>query len=162
VDLDESDHAPVVCRTYRVNFRHYLWPETLELAETRASHIFDKWSDHVLGLALYRAGRFVEADARLRRHLDRYRGWDFDVLDWLVLAMAQERLGRPDEARRWWEQAERWVADRVRGRPGGDDRAVPENWQWREGVLLHLLLREGSALIHNGLPDLPDSPFAAP
>src|ERR1039458_6626940 len=31
MDLDESDHAPVVCRTYRVNFRHYLWPEILDV-----------------------------------------------------------------------------------------------------------------------------------
>jgi hypothetical protein len=29
MDLDESGHAPVVCRTYRVNFGHYLWPATL-------------------------------------------------------------------------------------------------------------------------------------
>lgn len=31
MDLDESGHAPVVCRTYRVNFGHYLWPATLAL-----------------------------------------------------------------------------------------------------------------------------------
>jgi hypothetical protein len=136
--------------------------QALELAETRSSHIQNTWSDHVLGLALYRAGRFVEADARLRDSLDRDPGWEFQVLDWLVLAMANQRLGRPDEARRWRERAESWVAARVRGRPGGDDRAVPEHWQWRQGMLLHLLLREDSALIREGLPDLPDNPFAAP
>ncbi|MFI5460795.1 MAG: protein kinase [Isosphaerales bacterium] len=161
-----------IAMLHQVEFAAYAWAlapggpaeraQALELAETRSSHILNTWSDHVLGLALYRAGRFVEADARLRGSLDRYPGWDFHVLDWLVLAMADQRLGRPDEARRWRERAESWVAARVRGRPGGDDRAVPENWQWREGMLLHLLLREDSALIRKGLPDLPDDPFAAP
>ena len=136
--------------------------QALTLAERRASVMPNTWSDHVLGLALYRAGRFVEADARLRGSLDRDPGWDFHVLDWLVLAMAHQRLGRPDEARRWRERAESWVAARLRGRPGGDDRAVPENWHWRDGMLLHLLLREDSALVREGLPDLPDNPFAAP
>ncbi len=135
--------------------------QALKLAERRASAMPSPWSDHVLGLALYRAGRFAEADARLRGSLDVHPGWDFQVLDWLVLAMAHQRLGQPDEARRWRQQAENGVADRLRGRPSGDDRAVPKNRHWRDGMLLHLLLREDSALVREGLPDLPDNPFAA-
>ncbi len=136
--------------------------QALELAERRASAMADPWSDQVLALALYRAGRFAEANARLLGSLDLNPGWDFQVLDWLVLAMAHQRLGQPKEALRWRERAESWVAARLRGRPGGDDRAVPENWHWRDGMLLHLLLREDSALVRESLPDLPDNPFAAP
>jgi tetratricopeptide (TPR) repeat protein len=124
----------------------------LQLAERRAAALHIPWSEHVLGLALYRAGRFAEADTRLRASLDRDPGWDCHVLDWLVLAMAQQQLGRSDEARRWLERAESWVAARLRGRPGGLERAVPEKWHWRDGVLLHLLLREARALCSQGLP----------
>jgi tetratricopeptide (TPR) repeat protein len=116
------------------------------------------WSKHVLGLALYRAGRFAEADAQLRRSpgSDPTR----DVLDWPVLAMAHQRLGQPDEARRWLDRADRWVETELRGRPGGADRAIPKNWHWRAGILLHLLLREARAVINADLPKLPDQPFA--
>ena len=112
-----------------------------------------EWSDHVLGLARYRAGRFRDADAGLRASLDLHPAWDGNILDWLVIAMAQKQLGRPDEARHWLERAESWVATRLRGRPGGLDRAVPENWFWRNGILLHLLLREARALLSEGSPD---------
>jgi tetratricopeptide (TPR) repeat protein len=126
--------------------------QALQLAERRAAALAHPWSEHVLGLALYRAGRFAEADARLRTSLDRDPRWDHHVLDWLVLAMAQQQRGRPDEARRWLERAESWVAARLHGRPGGLDRAVPGNWHWRDGILLHQLLREARALYSQGLP----------
>ena len=122
--------------------------------------IRNAWSEHVVGLALYRAGLFAEADARLRASLEHDSGWDHQVLDWLVLAMADYRLGRLEEARSWLERAETWVAPRLRGLPGGADRGVPENWHWRDGVLLHLLLRRIRPLLPEGLPKLPDDPFA--
>jgi len=135
----------------------------LQLAETRMSAMPDTpWSEHVLGLALYRAGRFAAADVRLRHGLASDPGWEFSVLDWLVLAMAIQQLGRPDEAQRWLERADRWVTTRLRDRPGGADRAIPENWQWRAGILLHLLLREARALIPADLPGLPNDVFAEP
>jgi serine/threonine protein kinase/WD40 repeat protein len=134
--------------------------QALQLAKRRAAALHTPWSDHVLGLALYRAGRFAEADTRLRASLDRNSDWDARVLDWLVIAMAQKQLGRPDEARRWLERAESWVVARLPGRPGGLNRAVPENWHWRDGILLHLLLREARALDSQGLPDLPVDVFA--
>ena len=85
--------------------------EALQLAQRRArAPLPATWSDHILGMALYRAGRFVEAEALLRASLDRDPDWAWKVLDWLVLAMAQKRLGRPDLARRWLERAESWVA----------------------------------------------------
>jgi serine/threonine protein kinase/WD40 repeat protein len=120
--------------------------QALQLAERRAAAIPMTWSDHVLGLARYRAGQFAEADTLLRASLDRNPGWDAQVLDWLVIAMAQKQLGNRDESRRWLERAEGWVATRLRGRPGGFDQIVPERWTWRDGILLHLLLREARAL----------------
>jgi tetratricopeptide (TPR) repeat protein len=135
--------------------------QALELAKRRAKVITATWSDHVLGLALYRAGRFSEADAQLRASLARDFGWEFQVLDWLVLAMAQQKLGRPVEARTWLERSENWVATRLRGQPGGD-RARPENWYWRDGLLLRFLLLEARAVTGMAPPDLPDGVFARP
>jgi len=133
----------------------------VRLAELRTSYILEiPWNDHVLGLALYRAGRFGEADIRLRHSFEGDPGWEFSVLNWLVLAMANQRLGRPAEGRRWLERADRWITSRLRGRPGGADRAIPENWRWRDGILLHLLHREARAVVNPGPPDLPADLFA--
>jgi serine/threonine protein kinase/WD40 repeat protein len=133
--------------------------QALELAEKRAPAIRTIWSEHVLGLALYRNGRFAEAETLLLDSLRREPGWDWQILDWLVLSMAEQRLGRPDEARRWLEQSERLVAVKLHSRPGGVDRAVPENWHWRDGIVLHLLLREARALIGANRPMLPENVF---
>jgi serine/threonine protein kinase/WD40 repeat protein len=133
----------------------------VQLAENRVAVISEgSWSGHVLGLALHRAGRFSDADVQIRQCLDRDPGWECNVLNWLVLAMANQRLGRTDEAQRWLKRAETWVFTRLRDRPGGVDRATPEAWKWRDGILVHLLLREARALASARLPDLPADLFA--
>jgi eukaryotic-like serine/threonine-protein kinase len=129
--------------------------QALLLARSRAATWPDPWSEHVLGLALYRAGRFAEAETVLLRGLDRDPNWEVQVLDWLVLAMAQQRLKRPGEARRWLERA----AARLPGRPGEADW-VPEKWGLPDGVLAHLLLGEARALIGAEPPMLPEDIFA--
>jgi hypothetical protein len=121
--------------------------QALQLARRRASEIPNRWSDHVLALARYRAGRFADAEAGLQPLLNHNPGWKYEVLDWLVLAMVQRKLGHTDEARRWLERAEMWTAARLRDRPGGLDRGIPENWHWRDGILLHLLFHEACALV---------------
>jgi WD40 repeat protein len=136
--------------------------QAVRLAERRSLVVATVWSEHVLGLALYHAGRFAEAEARLRSCVVRNPAWAWQVLNWLVLAMTQERLGRPEEARRWLEQSDRWIASRLAGRPGGTDRAIPENWFWRDGILLHLLHREAHALFRESIPELPAEVFAKP
>jgi hypothetical protein len=115
----------------------------------------------VLGLALYRNGRFAKAETLLLDSLHRNPNWEWQILDWLVLSMTKQRLGQPEEARRWLDRAERWVVDRLKGRPGRFDRAIPENWLWRNGIFMHLLLREARALIGADLPMLPGDVFAA-
>ena len=51
-------------------------------------------TEHVLGLALYRAGRFAEADVKLRAMLKNDPAWNHAVLNAIVMTMAQQRLGR--------------------------------------------------------------------
>ena len=134
--------------------------QVLQIARKWVEVSHSAWSEQVLGLALYRAGRFAEADTWLRSFLDRHPVRDYHVFDWLVLAMADQRLGRSDEARRWLERAETSAASLRRGRPGGPDRATPENWHWTDGVLLHRLLREARAVVGTELPMLPEDVFA--
>jgi hypothetical protein len=133
-----------------------------QLAERRRGALPTGWSDHALGLALYRAGRFGDAVAVLRGRLERDPGWDRDVLDWPVLAMAYRKLGQPAVARRWLDRAEWWAEERLHNRPGGPARAVPGGWHWKEGVVLHLLLREARAVVAETTLELPDDVFAPP
>jgi WD40 repeat protein/tetratricopeptide (TPR) repeat protein len=84
-----------------------------------------------LGGALYRAGRFEEAERTLQRSITLHRQGGF-VDTWLFLAMAQHRLGRTEESRNllarfeaWyrgkkfvtWQEATRWklLYDEARG-----------------------------------------------
>jgi hypothetical protein len=76
--------------------------------------------------------------------------------------MAYQKLGQPALARRWLDRAERWAEDRLRDRPGGPARAVPGGWHWRDGLLLHLLLREARAVVAETTLELPDDVFAPP
>jgi serine/threonine protein kinase/WD40 repeat protein len=135
----------------------------LRLAKARQTYVEEvAWSEHVLGLAFYRAGQAADAHTVLREASQRDPTWRYRVMNWLVLAMADWRLGKHGEARRWLEQAERWVESELRGRPGGIRRAIPQNWEWRDGILLHLLLDQARAVVKTSLPNLPDNVFARP
>jgi serine/threonine protein kinase len=62
---------------------------------------------NTLGVALYRTGAWNDALAALQKSMELRMGGD--SLDWFFLAAAQERLGEMQEARRWFEQAVRWM-----------------------------------------------------
>jgi serine/threonine protein kinase len=62
---------------------------------------------NTLGLAHYRAGNWQAAVAALEQSRKLRRGGD--VVDWLFLAMAHQKLGHPDEARKWYAQAVQWL-----------------------------------------------------
>jgi eukaryotic-like serine/threonine-protein kinase len=133
--------------------------QTVPLAERRFATFPDFWTEFALGLALYRDGRFADARARLMSNLARVPPWGDHVQNWVVLAMVEHKLGRSGEARGWLERADRWVAARLTGRPGGVDRAVADNWTWDVSIILHLLLREAHALLGASLPELPAEVF---
>jgi tetratricopeptide (TPR) repeat protein len=64
---------------------------------------------YVLGAALLRAGRLEEAVHRFEESLVLDRDWPSSGLNAYGLAMAHQRLGQPDEARRSLDRAERWL-----------------------------------------------------
>ncbi len=62
---------------------------------------------NTLGVAHYRAGDWRAAVAALEQSMDFRTGGD--GCDWFFLAMANRKLGRKDEARKWYDRAAAWA-----------------------------------------------------
>src|SRR5262249_59156798 len=77
-----------------------------------------------LGALLYRAGQYEEAQRRLQEAA-RVRGQEPDPRDWLLLAMAGQRLGRGEEGKTWLGKGVRRNRQARRGQTGGDARHPP-------------------------------------
>jgi tetratricopeptide (TPR) repeat protein len=96
------------------------------------------------GAALYRAGDYEGAVRCFSQSARLYRrtAWE-----WSFLAMAHQRLGQEDEARRCAAEASRWIDAANRGSPELTDPA----WtQWYEPVIYPRLLREAEELLKEG------------
>jgi Flp pilus assembly protein TadD len=102
---------------------------------------------NTLGAALYRAGRLEEAVQRLSEAV-RAAGGDGTYADWLLLAMAHQRLGHGAEARRWLDKAVRWM-DRADWPQPKDVAPSPT---WPERLEAQLLRREAEALVKGAAP----------
>jgi WD40 repeat protein/serine/threonine protein kinase len=63
---------------------------------------------HILALAHYRAGQFDLAIQSAEESLKAVPRWGGTLLNWLLLAMAHERLGHQDEVRRWTKKVAQW------------------------------------------------------
>jgi eukaryotic-like serine/threonine-protein kinase len=98
---------------------------------------------NTLGASLYRAGRFEDAIERLKEAIH-IRDGTSTPQDWVFLAMAHQRLGHHEEARRW--------LDRFR-----DRQPNPEAF-WAE-LGIRLLRSEAEALVLYD-PIFPADPFA--
>ena len=62
---------------------------------------------NTLGVAHYRAGDWKAAIAALQRSMELREGGD--SCDWFFLAMAHEKLGDKEQARKWHDQAIQWM-----------------------------------------------------
>jgi WD40 repeat protein len=90
---------------------------------------------NTLGAVLYRAGRYQDAVARLNEAVA-LKDKTGAVQDWLFLALAHQRLGQADEAKKWLDRA-------VAAPPAkGDDH------YW-ENAEVELLRREAQRLLGN-------------
>jgi tetratricopeptide (TPR) repeat protein len=103
------------------------------------------WSLTEQGALRYRAGRFKEAVALFEQSLKADSAPGRALVNWLGLALADQRLGEAEEARRWLGQATARLDQYPKGMPG---RAEAEfglhlhNW-----LEAHVLRREAEALI---------------
>jgi tetratricopeptide (TPR) repeat protein len=103
------------------------------------------WSLTEQGAFHCRAGRFPDAVALFEQSLRADRKVGRAVLNWLWLALAQQRLGKSEEARRWLDKASTWLDPYRDGMP---DRAEQELGlhlhNWLEALVLR---REAEALV---------------
>jgi serine/threonine-protein kinase len=87
------------------------------------------WSLSEQGALRYRAGRFKEAVPLFEQSLQADPKPGRAVVNWLWLALAKQRLGKSEEARRWLDKAKGWL-DRY-----GD--GIPSRAEEELGLHLH-------------------------
>jgi tetratricopeptide (TPR) repeat protein len=124
-----------------------------ELAEqclapaSSSSELHPAWTIHVLGLASYRAGQYDKAVAHLKKSLKDHPNWEHSVLNWLVLAMAEQRLGHSAETKEYFGTAKDWLAQKTRSMDKTSHRFAPPGWKWRDWLTVQLFRREAESLI---------------
>jgi serine/threonine protein kinase len=99
----------------------------------------------------YRAGRYAEAAAEARTHLERYPKWEASVVVWLWLALAEHRLQHADEAAKWLAKATAWLDGHADGKPTAAGSLHLHDW-----LEAHALRREAERLIGKPPAEKPD------
>jgi eukaryotic-like serine/threonine-protein kinase len=103
------------------------------------------WSLTELGALACRTGRYQEAIALFERSIDADPRSGSVVINWLWLALANQKFDKPAEARRWLDKARAWLDQFKDGMPAGAERLLGlhlHNW-----LEAHILRREVEALL---------------
>ena len=101
---------------------------------------------NTLGVALYRAGQYIEAIATLEKSLAASKG-ESDAFDLFFLAMARYKLGQVAQARAEFDRAIQWRREHTKSAQTG----------WNED--LDAFQAEGQALLNGQTSDLPANVF---
>ncbi len=105
------------------------------------------WSLNEQGALAYRAGRFQQAVPFFEQSLQADSRPGRAVLNWLWLALTNQRLGKAEEARRWLEKARAWLDQYGDGMPASAEEELGLHFHnWLEA---HVLRREAVALIQS-------------
>jgi tetratricopeptide (TPR) repeat protein len=108
------------------------------------------WSLTEQGALAYRAGQYQEAVPLFELSLKADPKPGRAVVNWLWLALAHQRLGKAEEARRWLDKAQAWLDQYRKGRPARAEEDFGlhlHNW-----LEAHVLRREAEALIRPARP----------
>jgi serine/threonine-protein kinase len=103
------------------------------------------WSLTEQGALANRAGRFEESVALFERSVEANSTPGAAVVNWLWLALANQRLGKTDEARRWLNKAQTWLDQYREGMPPRAEQNLGlhlHNW-----LEANVLRREAEELI---------------
>jgi tetratricopeptide (TPR) repeat protein len=99
------------------------------------------WTAHAIGAAKYRADQFDEAILHLQESQKLDPTWPGHCMNDAFLALAHARLGQADEARRWRDEVDRWLAvadQQFAGEPSGfPPKLYPADW-----LIVQVLRRE--------------------
>jgi tetratricopeptide (TPR) repeat protein/serine/threonine protein kinase len=121
--------------------------EVVKLAECLGGNPKAGWHRHGLAVAYYRDGRFADAVAQCQKSMSVDPKWGGHVVNWLLLAMAHQRLGHAKEAREWMDKAVEWIDQASEGKKEKRiDLPVPS---WSDRLEIQLLLREAEALLNS-------------
>jgi tetratricopeptide (TPR) repeat protein len=153
--VERGVQAPEL-RAYHVARACTLAPDTVAnarfpgrlVAKELAAHSQDFWSLTEQGALHFRAGRFKEAVPLLEQSLQADPLSGRAVLNWLWLALAEQRLGKPDEARLWLAKAQTWLDQYSGEMPSRAEQELGlhlHNW-----LEAHILRREAEALLDTG------------
>jgi tetratricopeptide (TPR) repeat protein len=108
------------------------------------------WSLTEQGAIVYRAGRFEESVPFFQQSLQANSTPGAAVVNWLWLALANHRLGKTEEARRWLGKAQAWLDQFGDGMPAGAEQKFGlhlHNW-----LEANVLRREAEASIRQARP----------
>ena len=110
----------------------------------------ESWSLTEQGALAYRAGRFQQAVLFFEQSLQADPRPGSAVLNWLWLALAQQRLGKAEEARHWLNKAQAWLDQYRDGMPArAEEEFGLHLHNWLEA---HVLRREAEAQIQCDAP----------
>jgi tetratricopeptide (TPR) repeat protein len=102
------------------------------------------WSLTERGALLLRAGKSREAVPLFQQSLEADKRPGRQLLNWLWLSLAHQKLGQTDEARRWLDKASKWL-DQFGGKmPKSPEAPGLELHNWLEAFVLR---REAEALL---------------
>jgi serine/threonine protein kinase/Flp pilus assembly protein TadD len=104
------------------------------------------WYLNALAMAHYRAGHFKEAVHSCCESLNASPRWSGAVVNWLLLAMAYQRLGQHDEARNYTVQVVQWANAVMDGTYRGDAPAPP-NMHLSDLLAFQVLYKEAQVLL---------------
>jgi WD40 repeat protein/tetratricopeptide (TPR) repeat protein len=135
VDPGIANHAAWICALAPDAVTDYT--ASLRLIEYAVAEQRTYNSLNTLGSLLYRAGRYAEAIQRIDEACAMSKGGRPE--DWLILAMANRRLGHEQEARRWLDKAAPEVDKAVRQKP--------THPQWISVLEQRILLNEAQTLL---------------
>jgi tetratricopeptide (TPR) repeat protein len=123
----------------------------LELAQEELdSNSTAFWSQSLQGILHYRAGRYRDALPLLQKSRDdETQSPDGVAATRMWMALTYHNLNQPEEARREYEEAQKWLATYQNGMPREPERKQlglhPHNW-----LEIHLLRLEVAALLRPG------------
>jgi TPR repeat protein len=111
------------------------WAQQAAEADPRA------WRQHILGLALFRAGRLDEA-AELLEQVRNESNWGPHLKD-IGLCLIHLQRGDIDAARGYRSETQAWIDRTAEARAEGEGRVQPTDW-----LELQVLLREADARLN--------------
>jgi WD40 repeat protein/tetratricopeptide (TPR) repeat protein len=137
---DEAVFSNVVWTVALAEGSVHDWKPLVERAE-RAAKAHPQSADRgrQLAVLLYRAGQFEAARKRLQEAMEMPHS-EPTTRDWLVMALATQRLGRGDEAKNWLDKAEQIRRNKVK------DNKEP----WEDRLVYEILHREAETLVKAG------------